>query len=403
VTAGKPIDVARMFFDLNYARGVLNADQELTYLRRGNASHGIAVDLFNEASEDVKLLDAYDGVMPLVLNARTLAASQPVNLKALRFVLVDSNVASAMRRFVQGERLDVRTQRSMELLFAWVHESELNVLPAFAASEAIASTRPDLMSEFVRADLEAALYFAGADYEVHRGTGRFILGRAARLHLIEVYGTDDPREASQKIFDMLPKVYEEDLNATEAYLAEALAIRHDTRIRGFAAKADAFLSVIDGFGRLLSEELHVALHLFAGLADGFLPFDPKIRREKLLGRLRAASWDVMLLRYPEMLLAQSDVDCVPVAVVATADRFVQLFAGLRAFGAVLARRQLILQPLIGFSPELLYEILEDDEVTIVLQQVQEYVQTRPSITTLTPVDFGQYRDAAVARLLTLRT
>lgn len=130
-----------------------------------------------------------------------------------------------------------------------------------------------------------------------------------------------------------------------------MGLIHRSSRRGVAAKYKellfSFMQQTLGIG--LAPERMLSLGYFAGQYDGFIPIQAGMNPDRLFKRLRAAAWDLLLLRLPAQLPCERIEGQVALGYVATSDIALRQAAEACTVEGVIALAPRVHAPLPLFS------------------------------------------------------
>ncbi len=148
---------------------------------------------------------------------------------------------------------------------------------------------------------------------------------------------------------------------------------------GVHAKYDEFLSFMhETLDIDMGPERILSLAYFADQFAGFIPIQRGADPDRLLRRLRAAAWDVLLLRLPAQLLGMSHLNEVVLGYVCTGDRALKQVAEVCKVEAVMAlapglRRPL---PIMSYDHLALKRMVGNEAVSRIIKRDTDFGKAR---------------------------
>lgn len=100
-----------------------------------------------------------------------------------------------------------------------------------------------------------------------------------------------------------------------------MALIHKTHNTTILNKMIIFTEFLqETLGIFLGTEQTIALYYFSGQLDGFIPLQKGCNYKRFLKRIEATTWDILLLRYPELLLWAGDETDTTIAYICTSEK-----------------------------------------------------------------------------------
>jgi hypothetical protein len=278
----------------------------------------------------IAIVDQFDGCLPLEVTYNTLMRGA-LQAPMIPTIVLDSNVVSSLSRYLDptshltaGERLAIRE---------FVHfliRGGFDYNPLFYFFESIGEA-PD--TETIEAAWRASqtmLHFHTMDEPYFLATGEVRLDPRQLAPYQEQYSAKTiPEIAARQISKMLyntPVIQINLMNYIRALLLKMALIHRTTRanLRDKCLLLREFSTDVLKMGS--GRERTLALYYFSGEMDRFIPLQRTSSFRKFQRSLRAAVWDLFLLRMPETCLVRDIPPGTVVAYVCTGDRALQKVA-----------------------------------------------------------------------------
>lgn len=301
--------------------------------------------LVDDAGATIVIADPFDGREPLridALAARGGEATIPFRTE----LMLDSQLVSYLHQYVEGApRLSDPHRALVKQLLRFAVKKKMGYNPAFYFLEALRGDS-DRDRDFARATARSILALHTMDGDHFLATDVIRPSAEAqdtyrREHGCETFAVTVDAYASGFVNTrIVPSLAESGRfrlrYATLLGIADIHRRRPATNWVDVKKKCEAFDDMLGEVGAEMGMERLVAVCYFAGLLSDFLPAQKGARIDKVLARLKAAVWDLELLRLPAFLLAQPPEYGVVVAYPCTADRTLGELAKLLTLELVVA-------------------------------------------------------------------
>jgi hypothetical protein len=288
----------------------------------------------------IAVVDQFDGCLPLEVTYNTLIRGA-LQAPMIPTIVLDSNVVSSLSRYLDpeshltaGERHAIR-----EFLHFLIHGG-FDYNPLFYFFESIGEAPDTETAEAAWRASQTMLHFHTMDEPHFLATGEVRPDPKQLAPYQEQYSAETiPEIAARQIGKMVydtPVIPINLLNSMRAILLKMALIHRTTRASlwdKYTLLREFSTSVLKtGFGR----ERTLAIYYFSGEMDRFIPLQRTSNFRKFQRSLRAAVWDLFLLRMPETLLVWDIPPGTAVAYVCTGDRALQKVAQCDKIRAVSA-------------------------------------------------------------------
>ena len=243
------------------------------------------------------IADPFAGLQPILLSYKTLTTNEPIQIPFRPTAILDSNVVTYLHQYVtSGSLLDLKQRKVVHEFLRFVVQKKLDYNPFF--------------------------YYIETTHFL--STGELIADPAIMAMYAEEYGAETideiaPRYARAMVTPRNPR-----LDGLSKLIYAALlkiGLIHKTNKRTLMSKYHELLVFMQEVLKIgMGTERMVALAYFTGKFDNFIPIQKGAVVAKVHRRLKAAAWDLVLLRLPARLLAVSPDDEISVGYVCTSDR-----------------------------------------------------------------------------------
>ena len=270
----------------------------------------------------ISIIDEFGGKVPRLISKETIKWNvHPLPL--IPTVTLDSNVMSVLNDFVlHSECLSAdKTKTIIKLLDYFIH-TKVDYNPAFYSLEAFSKNKEiDISERFV--EFSKSILSLHMMDELH-----FLKKREIKpdKELFEKYsakfGVSDIDEIAYRNYEITKQMmssYDDNLNVFYVTILK-MALIHKTSNKDIISKMKMFFEfTFNNFGLLLGEEMGIAAHYFAGKLDKLISLQKGAIYERIISRLRSTIWDIYLLRFPPLMLSQTDAP-IPFTKICTGDK-----------------------------------------------------------------------------------
>jgi hypothetical protein len=295
---------------------------------------------FGDSDFDIHVIDNFGGLQPLLINQDALTQDE-IQIPFRPTALLDSNVVGSLVQFVtkQPPLLPNRHLAVAELLKFFL-EKKLDYNPFFYFMEgAWKEQAPDLLKFAEKVSL-SVISLHTMDERTFLTTGEVVTDPSRLALYSEEFGKETLEEiaevhARSMVTPIDPHV--EGMNLLSYATLLKMSLIHKTSTKPIGGKYSALRTFMeDTLNIAMGAERMLALGYFAGQFDGFLPLQKGANATRVLRRIHAAAWDLLLLRLPSMLLAHSGPkNGIIVGFICTSDRSLAQIAKAYTLRAVL--------------------------------------------------------------------
>jgi len=296
---------------------------------------------FNAGSAgfQIGVIDLFRGRHPLLISYESLKSE--IYLQFRPTAILDSNVVSYLNQYVRSDPALTLPRRQVvrELLQFFIH-NRLDYNPFFYYMEGSSqSERADLLP-FASAFSESMLRLHTMDKSHFLATGEIKVDpKVLDLYTSDLGPGDFAELAAAHATRMIrPVDFELKWRSKISYATLLkIALIHRTSGRGIASKHEELRAFMEKtFNIALGIERMLALPYFAGQFQDFIPIQKSANAERALRRVRAASWDLLLLDLPAFLLVRGPTDGITLGFPCTCDKALLSVASACSIEAVMA-------------------------------------------------------------------
>lgn len=271
----------------------------------------------------ISVIDLFRGRHPLSINYESLTGE--IQLYFRPTAILDSNVVSYLNQYVrEGPALTIPQRRAIRGLLSFFIQSRLDYNPFFYYIESSSRNEQAALLPFASAFSESILRLHTMDTAHFLETGEIRVDeKIFDLYIDELGSRDFAELAAEHAKRMVrPVDFELEWKSEVSYAALLkIALIHRTSRRSVRKKYEELRTFVEEtFNIALGIERMLALHYFSGQFQEFIPIQKGANSERALKRVRAASWDFLLLDLPSFMLVQDPSDGICLGFPCTSDR-----------------------------------------------------------------------------------
>jgi hypothetical protein len=278
---------------------------------------------FGDDQFGIHIIDYFSGRLPLLINYESVRREIQIPFRPT--AILDSNVVNYLHQFVSSSlQLDAKRQKTVRefLNFAITHRLDFN--PFFYYLEGAAKDESNSLIKYAEQVSKSILRLQTMHFDRFLASGEIVLNPSALAKYSEKYGVGT-------IEEIAPLHARAMVRPTDAYVKGVSKLIYATLLKiglinkctrgDVITKYEALRTFMETVLNIaLGEERFVALGLFTGRFADFIPLQRRANLTRYFKRVRAAAWDLFLLRLPARLLAMNIKEEVTVGYVCTSDR-----------------------------------------------------------------------------------
>ena len=332
------VDLSTQYFrksgDRTTYAWILSADESSPFLE---SSFEFGDDRFG-----IYVSDQFKGRRPLLLSYDSMIGDIQLGFRPT--AILDSNLVSNLHQYVtNGPALGPRGRKAVKEFLEFVIARRLDYNPFFYFIEGAAKNDATLLSNYATQFAASILKLHTMDEQRFITTGEIVTDPVRLKRYASEYGTDTieniaPRHAQGMIAPTDP-ILDGMMRLSYAGLLK-MALLNKTNSLSASRKYSEFVRFMgETLNIALGVERLLAVGVFAGEFAGFVPLEKGAKAERTLKRMRAAAWDLLLLRLPAHLLGCSGVGShkeIALGYVSTSDRVLGTLGRSMAIESVLA-------------------------------------------------------------------
>jgi hypothetical protein len=320
----------------------------------------------------VGVIDLFRGRHPLLINYESLTGE--ITLPFRPTAILDSNVVSYLNQYVRSDpSLSGPRREAVRDLIRFFIRNQLDYNPFFYYIEGASRSDRSSLLGFASSFSESILRLHTMD------TSHFLATEEIKVdeRVLELYTSEYGRGSFAELAAahanamVHPVDFELEWRAKISYATLLkIALIHRTSSRGIARKHEELRGFMEKtFNIALGIERMLALPYFAGKFEDFIPIQKGANPERALRRVRAASWDLLLLDLPAFLLVSGPTDSVTLGFPCTSDRALLSLAQACSIEAVMswAPRADKPMPVMGYDLSSLREQIGQDVVDRIME------------------------------------
>jgi hypothetical protein len=329
----------------------------------------------------IGVIDLFRGRHPLLVNHESLAGE--ITLPFRPTAILDSNIVSYLNQYVRSDpSLASEKRQAMRDLVRFFIQNNLDYNPFFYYIEGASRIERSSLLGFASVFSKSMLRLHTMDNSHFLATGEITVDERVLELYTSQYGSGDFGHLAAEHANAMvhPVDFELEWKSKISYATLLkIGLIHKTSSRGIGRKHEELRHFMEKtFNIALGVERMVALPYFAGQFEDFIPIQKGANAERALRRVRAASWDLLLLDLPARLLVSGPTDSVTLGFPCTSDRTLLSVAQGCSIEAVMAwaPRADRAVPVMGYDLYSLKERLGEDVVNRIRQSDFEWQKSR---------------------------
>lgn len=327
----------------------------------------------------VFLIDQLSGKRPAILNKQFLTEGT-ISFGLYPSALLDSNVLDLVDKFVQKKE----TTDGFSAFLKFLTEKGWDFSPMFYYMEHYAkSSLENFLPNAIRRT-ESIMTLHSMNEKHFLETGKIIPNPEAVNHYIEQYGVTTLKDAAKKRVESFVSSYNKEaltqmLESIEVALMKMVLIRKSSMAK--STSVDQYKGFIQFLQNdleiILGREAHLALHYFCDNAGKLLGIQSTTPYKKALSIIKSTSWDLYLLRMPEILFESSPNEMC-IAYIATQEKRLQQLARLYTVERIICSDDKGIVPFISYNLRDIPEAIQSQLPTSMPQKKGEEFKSIPN-------------------------
>jgi len=278
---------------------------------------------FGHKDFTIHIVDQFAGRQPILLNYEAFTADE-IQIPFRPTAILDANVVSNLHRFVTSpSRLASSVRQAVEEFLRFVVRKRFDYNPFFYYIEGAAKNDDRVFLSYAVPVTQSILTLHTMDGDYFLETGKISTLQSQlefyeeeyKVKGLEVVAAMHARAMvcplDRRIDGLSRLIYASLLKTAVIHRSSRRPIhqKYEELLRFFGESLDIAMGI----------ERVVALIFFCGQFDSFIPIQSGSRSGRVLERLRATAWDLVLLRLPTRMLVADDNE-VTLGYVTTSDR-----------------------------------------------------------------------------------
>jgi hypothetical protein len=329
----------------------------------------------------VGIIDLFRGRHPLLINYESLTGE--ITLPFRPTAILDSNVVSYLNQYVRLDpSLTGPRREAVRDLIRFFIGNQLDYNPFFYYIEGASRSDRSSLLGFASPFSESILRLHTMDNYHFLATEEIKIDERVLELYTSQYGRGSFAELAAAHADAMvcPVDFELEWRSKISYATLLkIALIHRTSSRGIARKHEELRGFMENtFNIALGIERMLALPYFAGKYENFIPVQKGANPQRALRRVRASSWDLLLLDLPAFLLVSGPTDGVTLGFPCTSDRTLLSLAQACSVEAVMswAPRADKPLPVMGYDLSSLKEEIGQDVMERIMESDSEWQKSR---------------------------
>lgn len=278
---------------------------------------------FRESGFSVYIADPFSGLQPILWNYESF--KKEIQIPFRPTAILDSNIVSYLHHYVRSSSILNGKQRDVITEFLkFVIRKQLDYNAFFYYLEGSAKTEIEHLLNYAQEISNSILTLHTMNTSRFLATGEIALDVDILNLYAEEFGANTIAEIAPLYARAMVRPADPRVDRLSKLIYATLlkiGLIHKTMHTGIGAKFEELMRFMQDVLNIgMGTERMLAIGYFAGKFDGFIPIQRGAVPAKVFKRLKAAAWDLVLLRLPARLLAVSPDSEISVSYICTSDR-----------------------------------------------------------------------------------
>lgn len=288
----------------------------------------------NHRSSNITIIDCYYGKTPFLVD-KQFCQDKTAKVNFLPTLLLDSNIASNignLMNYFSHEQLH-KNHGLYKNLLIHIEQKQFDICPYFYYLEAYSKNALEKFYPTVLPIAKGIITFQACDPQKMLYEERLVFSEKIMECYFKDYGTYDFLKVAQnhleseRIKGMLSEINTL-LELTYVILLKMVLIHKCYQGTIFNKTKHLYEFLLEKVGLICSYELYLGIYYFAGLADKFINVQTNMQYMDAVKTLKRTAWDVLLLRFPSIMLEREPDNVTNLAYPCTAEKKLQEFGSL---------------------------------------------------------------------------
>jgi hypothetical protein len=278
---------------------------------------------FSDTGFSVYIADPFAGLQPILWNYESF--DNEIQIPFRPTAILDSNIVSYLHQYVTSNSILISKQRNVIAEFLkFVVKNRIDYNAFFYYLEGAAKNETGRLLHYAEEISHSILRLHTMNSSHFLATGEIVVDANTLNLYAQEFGVDTideiaPLYARAMVLPADPRL--DGLSKLIYATLLKIGLIHKTSRISIGAKFEELMQFMQDVLNIgMGTERMLAIGYFAGKFDGFIPIQKGAVPGKVFKRLKAAAWDLVLLRLPARLLAISPDDEISVAYICTSDR-----------------------------------------------------------------------------------
>ena len=337
---------------------------------------------FGNQDFTITIIDSFAGRQPILLNRDTLNKDE-VQIPFRPTAILDSNVVSSFVQLVFSKPPLPPNRHAIVLDFLkFLVQKKLDYNPFFYFMESYWKDPSPSFRSFAVDTARAMLTLHCMDTQRFLESDEIVMDPKSFKFFQEEYNESSFESVAEKhaiAMTIGPDWYPQFSKDLGYATLLKMAVIHKGSNKSIEEKFFELQKFMESTTKVaMGSERLLSLGYFAGRFDNFIPLQRGANPDRTLKRIRAASWDLLLLRLPAELLARTGTNGICLSYVCTVDKTLTEIAKGYALQMIVSGST----PNSGFFPILSYDYsflksyIANDTIEKVLEQDREWQRRR---------------------------
>lgn len=340
---------------------------------------------FIKNKEELGIIDFYNGKLPIVLNEEFFESGK-LDVMHCTTIILDSNVLDGLNQYINSyEKMNNDRKEVIENFLLHVSTVNCDYTPIFCLLENKYKSSKEIFLTTSAKKLTSLLKFHSMDSNIFKESKKIEPKKEALEHYYKLYNASNLEECGKnwasKFYNYNTNEYNDLVDLSYICILKMILIHYinpkinSLNIINKYYEFNKFM--LDKIGIYLGRENILSLYYFAGLVGKFISIQPNTKYENAIDNLKSTSWDLTLLKLPEMLMNPHNLPEINTSFIATFEK--KLFDFGKLFNIdklIYTQNNWYSIPIISFNYEIFSEYLEKEHFDEILLENEKIINER---------------------------
>lgn len=340
---------------------------------------------FVSNKEELGILDFYKGKLPAILNKEFLKSGK-LDVYHYVTIILDSNVLNALNQYVNSyDKMNDDRKKVIESFLEYTSKIKCDYTPIFYLFENKYKSSKEVFLSTSSIKLTSLLKLHTMDPLIFEKSKIIEPMQEALMHYFKLYNSNSIEECGEKwankLYNYKTNEYSKLVDFSYVCILKIVLIHYmNPKINSINIKNKYYefsKFMLSKLGIYLGRENILSLYYFVGLAGKFISIQPNTKYENAIDNLKSTSWDLSLLKLPEILMNPHSMPEINTSFIATFEKKLFDFGQLFNIDKIIyTKKNYYPIPKISFDYKVFSEYLEEEHYNEILLENEKVINSR---------------------------